>query len=286
MGIKFETVSYHYSGHTNAVYEAIRDITLEIQAKGEFIAIVGHTGSGKSTLVQHMNALIFPSSGTVDIFGSRVTSKRNKNIKYNDLRRRVGLVFQFPEYQLFEETVEKDIMFGPLNFKVDLETAKAKALKCIRLVGLDEKYLTRNPFNLSGGEKKRVSIAGILAIDPDILVLDEPTSGLDPVGRKAMMDLFQEIQDKTGKSIIVITHDMDLVYRYASRVLVLKEGRLLFDGSPDALFRRDDLADFKLEDPGIVSVLRKIRDSFGLDIDIYQKNIDGAVAEVKRGMAK
>ena len=286
MGIQFETVSYHYAGHTNVVYEAIREITLSIEAKGEFIAIVGHTGSGKSTLVQHMNALIFPTSGSVDIFGSKVTAKRDKHIRYNDLRRRVGLVFQFPEYQLFEETVEKDIMFGPLNFKVDPETAKAKAKECIQLVGLDEKYLTRNPFNLSGGEKKRVSIAGILAIDPEILVLDEPTSGLDPVGRKAMMELFKDIQAKTGKSIIVITHDMDLVYRYASRVLVLKEGRLLFDGGPDALFKRADLADFKLEDPGIVAVMRKIRDTLGYDIDIYQRNLDDAVAELIKGMAK
>jgi energy-coupling factor transport system ATP-binding protein len=285
MGIRFERVSYHYSGNAKRPYEAIKDISLEIAAKNEFIALVGHTGSGKSTLAQHMNALVFPSEGTVELFGNRITSKRNKTIHYNDLRRKVGLVFQFPEYQLFEETVEKDIMFGPLNFRVPLEEARELAKRAIGLVGLDESYLRRNPFNLSGGEKKRVSIAGILALDPEILVLDEPTSGLDPAGKIQMMDLFASIQKQTEKTIIVISHDMDLVYRYATRVLVLDQGSLVFDGSPGNLFRRRDLASLHLDYPQTIRVLKQLNATLGLKLDVYQKTVEAAAAELKRGLS-
>ncbi len=286
MGIRFEHVSYHYSGNAKRPYEAIKDITLEIQSKNEFIALVGHTGSGKSTLAQHMNALVFPSEGKVELFGNIITSKRNKAIRYNDLRRKVGLVFQFPEYQLFEETVEKDIMFGPLNFKVPLEEARELAKRAIALVGLDESYLRRNPFNLSGGEKKRVSIAGILALDPEILVLDEPTSGLDPAGKIQMMELFKSIQQRTEKTIIVISHDMDLVYRYASRVLVLDQGSLVFDGKPVDLFRRGDLARLHLDYPQTVRVLERVNAALGLHLDVFQKTVEEAAAELKRGLSR
>lgn len=280
MGIRFEHVSYHYQGPTKRPYEAIKDISLEIQSTNEFIALVGHTGSGKSTLAQHMNALVFPTEGTVTLFGKTITAKRDKTIKYNDLRRKVGLVFQFPEYQLFEETVEKDIMFGPLNFHVSMEEAQALAKKAIRLVGLDESYLRRNPFNLSGGEKKRVSIAGILALDPEILVLDEPTSGLDPLGKVQMMELFLSIQKETQKTIILITHDMDLVYQYASRVIVLDKGTLVFDGKPDVLFRQSDLPLKHLDYPQTIRVLKAIRDELKIPLDIYQKTVDESVKEI------
>jgi energy-coupling factor transport system ATP-binding protein len=199
MGIHFEQVDYSYTGKTPGYYEAIKDITVSIDGKDEFIALVGQTGSGKSTLAQHMNALVFPTAGSVTIFDATITQKRNRKINYNHLRKKVGLVFQFPEYQLFEETVEKDIMFGPLNFKVDESEAKEMALKALKLVGLSEAYLKRNPFNLSGGEKKRVSFAGILALDPDVLVLDEPTSGLDPMGKRQLMELFLSIHEQTHK---------------------------------------------------------------------------------------
>jgi energy-coupling factor transport system ATP-binding protein len=286
MGIRFEHVSYHYIGNSKRPYEAIRDINLDIDAKDEFIALVGHTGSGKSTLAQHMNALVFPAEGTVHLFGHAITSKRNKKVRYNDLRRRVGLVFQFPEYQLFEETVEKDILFGPLNFHVPLEEAKERAIRAIRLVGLDESYLKRNPFNLSGGEKKRVSIAGILALDPDVLVLDEPTSGLDPMGKVQMMDLFESIRRETRKSIIVITHDMDLVYRYASRVLVLEKGSLVFDGTPDALFRKEGLESWHLDYPQTIRVLKHLNETFGWSLDCYQPTCEAAYAELKKAVTK
>lgn len=276
MGIRFEHVSYHYSGQAKRPYEAIKDITLSIESTNEFIALVGHTGSGKSTLAQHMNALVFPSEGAVTLFGRTITSKRDKTIKYNDLRRKVGLVFQFPEYQLFEETVEKDIMFGPLNFHIPFAEARELAVKAIHLVGLDESYLRRNPFNLSGGEKKRVSIAGILAMDPEILVLDEPTSGLDPKGKIQMMELFQSIQRETKKTIILITHDMDLVYRYANRVIVLDAGQLVFDGTPDDLFKRHDLEKRHLDYPQTIRVLNAINQTLGSNISVYQKTVDDA----------
>jgi energy-coupling factor transport system ATP-binding protein len=277
VGIRFRQVSYAYPGYGLGTYEAIRDITLDIAAKGEFIALVGQTGSGKSTLAQHMNALIFPTAGTVEIFGSVVSSKRDKNVRYNELRRKVGLVFQFPEYQLFEETVEKDIMFGPLNFKVPEATAREMAAEALRLVGLGTGYLNRNPLNLSGGEKKRVSIAGILAMDPAILVLDEPTSGLDPRGKQTMMELFRSLRATTGKTIVVITHDMDLVYEYMDRVLVLDKGALAFDGTPDALFRRTDLDALHLDHPATVKVLRAVSARLGVELDVYQKDVASAV---------
>ena len=284
MGIQFKQVNFSYTGMQKGYYEAIKDINLKIESKGEFITLVGQTGSGKSTLAQHMNALVFPTSGSLEIFGKKVTAKRDRHIKYNDIRQKVGLVFQFPEYQLFEETVEKDIMFGPLNFHKTEEEAKALAKKALQMVGLSDHYLNRNPFNLSGGEKKRVSIAGILALDPQVLVLDEPTSGLDPKGKRQLMDLFKSIQEETGKTILVITHDMDLVYEYAKRVIVLDKGNLVFDGTPDVLFRMDDLSKFHLDYPQTIRVLKGINERFNTSIDVYQKTVHDATEAIKRGL--
>ncbi|HOW37687.1 MAG TPA: energy-coupling factor transporter ATPase [Candidatus Izemoplasmatales bacterium] len=286
MGIQFTKVNYRYPGWGRETYGAIADVTLSISAKDEFIALVGHTGSGKSTLAQHMNALMFPTSGTVEIFGIPVTAKRNKKTDYNSLRKRVGLVFQFPEYQLFEETVEKDIMFGPRNFRITEEDAREMAKNALKMVGLSENYLRRNPFNLSGGEKKRVSIAGILAMNPDVLVLDEPTSGLDPRGKHTLMELFRSIREETGKTIIFITHDMDLVYRYADRVLVLEAGSLVFDGTPDKLFRDPDLERWHLDYPATLSVLDNVKKSLGWDLDIYQNTVGKAADELKRAVRR
>lgn len=285
MGIRFKRVTHEYASYSDKTYKAIQNISLNILSKDEVIALVGHTGSGKSTLARHMNALIFPTDGSVEIFGNEITSKRNSKIKYNNIRKQVGLVFQFPEYQLFEETVEKDIMFGPLNFKVPLEEAKVLARNALELVGLDESYLERNPFNLSGGEKKRVSIAGILAIDPDILVLDEPTSGLDPAGRDTLMQLFDDIHQKTKKTIIIITHDMDLVYKYFNRVIVLKDGKLSYDGTPDNLFRSDLLEVNNLDLPNTIKTLKYLNKECNLNLDIYKKTVDEVIKEINRGVS-
>jgi len=282
MGIRFNEVSYQYNSLSNISASAIYQISLSIEETGEFIALVGHTGSGKTTLAKHMNALIFPTVGSVEIFDKVITKKRNKKISYNDIRQNVGLVFQFPEYQLFEETVLKDVMFGPLNFHYDKEQAKELAMDAIRLVGLDESYFDRNPYNLSGGEKKRVSIAGILAMDPKILVLDEPTSGLDPQGKKVLMELFLNIHKKTDKTVIIITHDMDLVYEYFNRVLVMNEGQKVFDGSPDDLFKNDQLIQSYLDYPNSIKVLRHLNHVHDLNLNIYQKTIDGVIKEIQK----
>lgn len=282
MGIRFNRVTHEYPSYSKKTYKAIQDISLNIEENNEIIALVGHTGSGKSTLAKHMNALIFPTSGSVEIFGNTITKKRDKKIKYNSIRKNVGLVFQFPEYQLFEETVEKDVMFGPMNFKVSKEEARIRAKEALELVGLDDSYFDRNPFNLSGGEKKRVSIAGILALEPDILVLDEPTSGLDPEGKYTLMNLFKDIHQKTKKTIIIITHDMDLVYQYFNRVIVLKDSKLSFDGTPDDLFKSNRLVENHLDLPNTVKTLKHLKESMNLDLDIYKKTAQEVIEEINR----
>ncbi|MGL4374761.1 MAG: energy-coupling factor transporter ATPase, partial [Turicibacter sp.] len=209
MDIKFDQVSHIYNINTPMEQRAIFDIDFEVKTN-EFVAIIGHTGSGKSTLIQHMNGLLKPTQGKIIIGEHKICAdEKNKNLK--SVRQHVGLVFQFPEYQLFEETVEKDIMFGPMNYGVSEEEARIRAKETIDIVGLDESILEQSPFHLSGGQMRRVAIAGILAMNPDILVLDEPTAGLDPQGQKEMMTIFKELHEVHHKTIILVTHDMDLV---------------------------------------------------------------------------
>lgn len=222
MSIKFEKVNYTYSLNTPFKYVALKDIDLDI-TPNKITAIIGATGSGKSTLVQHLNALLIPTGGTVTVF-ERMISSLEKPKKLKDLRKKVGLVFQFPEYQLFEETVEKDICFGPKNF--NMEDAEKRALDCLKLVSLDPNIKQKSPLDLSGGQKRRVAIAGILAMDPDVLVLDEPTAGLDPKGAKDMMNLFQSINQTMKKTIIIVTHDMEHVLNYCDEVVVMDKGRV------------------------------------------------------------
>ncbi len=268
MAIKFERVSYTYHGPDQKAYLALSDISVNINKTGEFITLIGETGSGKTTFAQHMNALLQPSEGRVHIFGVKIdhNTKKEGKVKLNPIRKKVGLVFQFPEYQLFEETVEKDIMFGPKNFGIAEEEAKKLAKQMIEVVGLDESYLAKSPFNLSGGEKKRVSIAGILAMEPDILILDEPTSGLDPIGRNALLKVFFDIHQKLNKTVVIITHDMNTVYEYAKRVLVMREGVLVFDGSALDLFSKKNINKWHLDVPDIVKLKHALEDKFGLQL--------------------
>lgn len=271
MAIKFEQVSFKYPSFDGSDFSALKDINLDIAEKGEFITLIGETGSGKSTLVQHMNALIRPTTGSVTIYGIKIEkdTKKKGKVKLNPLRQRVGLVFQFPEYQLFEETVLKDIIFGPKNFGVKEDVAIERAKEIIKHVGLDEEYLKRSPFNLSGGEKKRVSIAGILAMEPDILVLDEPTSGLDPKGRDSLLKLFMDIHTKLNKTVIIITHDMNTVYKYATRVLVMNEGYLVYDGLPKELFSKENIEKWNLDIPDIITITRQLEEK--LDVKFKQQ---------------
>ena len=277
MGISFKEVAYKYDNFGKKVESAIENINLKIEKNDEFIFLVGHTGSGKSTLSLHMNALYFPTSGEIDICGTTITAKRNLKTKYNDIRRKVGLVFQFPEYQLFDETVEKDIAFALRNFKVDEETIKEQVKHTSKLVGLEESLLEKSPFMLSGGQKKRVSIAGILAMNPDILILDEPTSGLDPQGRDEIMELLVNLNKEYHKSIIVIAHDMNLVSKYAKRVICMNKGKIVFDGTKEELFRRSNLQEMNLSLPDSMKIMKDLNDKLGLDLDIYQENPEDVV---------
>jgi energy-coupling factor transport system ATP-binding protein len=261
MGIQFKNVSYAYSGLKTS-YDAIKNIDLNIEAKGEFIAIVGHTGSGKSTLVQHMNALLLPNSGNVVVFGQNLPPKKKEKINY--LRQKVGLVFQFPEYQLFEETIIKDIMFGPKNFHLKDEEALKRAKKAASIVGISESLYEQSPFRISGGQMRRVAVAGILAMEPEILVLDEPTRGLDPKGRKDLMAIFKSIHDTEDKTIILISHDMDLVSEYAKRVIVLKDGNIVFDGKKEDLFNHKDFDQFHLDLPTPLKILNHLNETLNL----------------------
>jgi energy-coupling factor transport system ATP-binding protein len=235
MDIIFKNVEHRYQVQTPFEKRALYDINLDIKT-GSYVAIIGHTGSGKSTLLQHLNGLLQPTKGSVTI-GNRtiVGGKKEKNLK--PLRKKVGIVFQFPEHQLFEETVEKDICFGPINFGVSEEEAKRKAKECLSLVGLPEEVLTKSPFDLSGGQMRRVAIAGVLAMEPEVLVLDEPTAGLDPRGRREIMDMFAHLHQQKQLTIVLVTHSMEDAARYADEIVIMNKGTIAKRGTPEAIFR-------------------------------------------------
>ncbi|WP_294604544.1 energy-coupling factor transporter ATPase [uncultured Lactobacillus sp.] len=247
MSIKFEDVSYIYSPDTPLEKKGLDNVSFELQ-EGSFNAIIGHTGSGKSTLMQHFNALIRPTSGKIEIAGTTITPETtNKNLK--ELRRHVSLVFQFPEAQLFENTVIDDIAFGPKNFGYDNEKAFASARFWLKKVGLPEEIGKRSPFELSGGQMRRVAIAGVMAYEPEILCLDEPAAGLDPEAREQMMALFSEYQ-KEGHTVILVTHNMDDVANYAENVLVMEHGKMIKQATPREIFKdRNWLQEHHLEEP-------------------------------------
>lgn len=235
MGISLEDVSYTYQSGTPFERRALFDMTVTIK-DGSYTAFIGHTGSGKSTIMQLLNGLYLPTSGQVKVDDTIINSQsKNKEIK--PIRKKVGLVFQFPESQLFAETVLEDIAFGPQNFGVSKEEAEQRALESLRLVGLSDELRDQNPFDLSGGQMRRVAIAGILAMQPDILVLDEPTAGLDPQGRKELMSLFKQLH-LSGITIVLVTHLMDDVADYATAVNVMEKGRLVLSGTPKDVFQK------------------------------------------------
>ncbi len=267
MGISFKEVSHLYPGlKKNEFTGALDAINLDINDKNEFISIVGKTGSGKSTLIQHMNALILPTKGNVVIFDKVITPNKKKNPKLKEVRKRVGFVFQFPEYQLFEETVLKDIMFAPINFGMKPEEAKAKALEIAKLLKI-EHLLNKSPFNLSGGQMRKVAIAGILSYEPDILLLDEPTRGLDPKASKDIMDLFYQIHKETGKTIILITHDMNLVYQYSTRVVVMNNSHVKYDGDKVELFKSGLYLENYLVKPEVLKMIDYLNEKLNYNLD-------------------
>ncbi len=234
MGIALENVSFTYQEGTPLASAALSDVSLTIE-DGSYTALIGHTGSGKSTILQLLNGLLVPSQGSVRVFDTLITStSKNKDIR--QIRKQVGLVFQFAENQIFEETVLKDVAFGPQNFGVSEEDAEKIAREKLALVGIDESLLNRSPFELSGGQMRRVAIAGILAMEPAVLVLDEPTAGLDPLGRKELMNLFKKLH-QSGMTIVLVTHLMDDVAEYANQVYVMEKGRLVKGGKPSDIFQ-------------------------------------------------
>ena len=263
MGIKINHVFYTYQKKATNATLALNDVSFEIE-DNDFISIVGETGSGKSTLAQTFNALIFPDEGEVQTGDYVISYKNRKSRSLKGLRKHVGLVFQFPEYQLFEETVEKDVAYGVKNFGVKGEEALNRAHEALKQVGLDESYYKRTPFDLSGGEKRKVAIAGILAINPDILVFDEPTAGFDPQSSKELMELICEFH-KQGKTIVIITHDMDLVNTYTKKVFMMEQGKLAFQGTPSDLFSFIKGYD-RLDTPSVIKVAEKLKEK-GMDID-------------------
>ena len=258
MGIALENVSFTYQEGTPLASTALSDVSLTIE-DGSYTALIGHTGSGKSTILQLLNGLLVPSQGSVRVFDTLITStSKNKDIR--QIRKQVGLVFQFAENQIFEETVLKDVAFGPQNFGVSEEDAEKIAREKLALVGIDESLFNRSPFELSGGQMRRVAIAGILAMEPAILVLDEPTAGLDPLGRKELMNLFKKLH-QSGMTIVLVTHLMDDVAEYANQVYVMEKGRLVKGGKPSDVFQDVVfMEEVQLGVPKITSFCKRLAD--------------------------
>ena len=277
MSITFKEVEHIYSENTPFAYHALKGVNLKITDQS-FTAIIGQTGSGKSTLIQHINALLLPTSGSINIDEYLITAT-DKPSKLKPLRKKAGLVFQFPEYQLFEETIEKDIIFGPMNFGVSEEEAKKIAHNVLKTVGLDESYLNKSPFDLSGGQKRRVAIAGILAMNPDILILDEPTAGLDPQGTNEMMSLFKRINE-SGKTIILVTHDMNHVLQYCDEVVVMNHGKVEKHDTVTNVFKDSEyLNSLGIDLPIITNFIIKLNNQ-GFNLDSSINNIDHLVLAI------
>lgn len=271
MSITFEKVSHVYGEGTPFSFLALKEVTAEIK-KRSMTAIIGHTGSGKSTFVQHLNGLLLPTDGTVTV-GEYIISADKKPEVMKPLRKKCGLVFQFPEYQLFEETIEKDIIFGPINFGIDENTAKQNAKKALKAVGLDESYLERSPFDLSGGQKRRVAIAGILVMEPEILVLDEPTAGLDPQGAKEMMSLFKNLNQQ-GTTILLVTHDMNQVLEYCDEAIVMSEGQVVKSGTVQEIFSEPKYLDaLSIELPILTQIIHQLN-AQGFELDTAITNLE------------
>lgn len=281
MDITFKNVTYIYQKKSPFEHKAIDNLSFHIPS-GSFIAIIGHTGSGKSTLIQHLNGLSIPSEGEVIIGDFKLSNeKKIKNMK--ELRSKVGVVFQYPEHQLFEETVAKDIAFGPENFGVPQGVIEKRTKDVIRAVRLPEELLERSPFDLSGGQQRRVAIAGVLAIEPDVLVLDEPTAGLDPRGQKEMMDMFYDLHQEQGLTTILVTHSMEDALKYADHILILNKGTKFMEGTPQEIFsQKEALQSVQLDVPEIVQFLNGFEEKTGKKIPFENQSVEDIAKSIKQ----
>jgi energy-coupling factor transport system ATP-binding protein len=287
MDISLQKVEYRYQANTPFERLALKNVSIDIP-EGTYLAIIGHTGSGKSTVLQHLNALLKPTSGKVIIGETEIiASQKQKDLK--KVRKKVGIVFQFPEQQLFEETVEKDICFGPINFGVSEEVAKRRAKEVIQQVGLSEEVLQRSPFDLSGGQMRRVAIAGVLAMEPEVIVLDEPTAGLDPRGRKEIMNMFYDLHKTNKLSTILVTHSMEDAARYADQIIIMHKGEVYKKGTPEEIFASPEgLIELGVDVPEVVRFQRNFEKTFNRKLNkicLTTEQLAEAIADcLKRGM--
>ena len=282
MSVKVEKLNYTYSEGTALESVALKDISFEIE-NGSFVGIIGHTGSGKSTLIQHLNGLIKASSGKIYFNDKDIYAD---DYKLKEHRQKVGLVFQYPEHQLFEVDVISDVCFGPLNEGLSKEEAFERAKEALSLVGMDEKYYDKSPFELSGGQKRRVAIAGVLAMKPEVLILDEPTAGLDPMGREEILEEVSRLQKASKMSVVLVSHSMEDVSKYADKILVMNKGELVLDGTPKEVFKNIELLEsIGLRAPEITYIVRDLR-KLGLDIDDDISSVEEAKDAILKALGK
>jgi energy-coupling factor transport system ATP-binding protein len=282
MSIILDHVNYIYDEDTAMAHAALIDVNLEIP-KGQFIGLIGHTGSGKSTLIQHMNGLVKPTSGTVYFDGEDINEQGFSKKK---LRSKVGLVFQYPEHQLFETDCFKDVCFGPKNLGLSQKEVELRAYEALKQVGFDDEYFYQSPFDLSGGQKRRVAIAGVLAMKPDVLILDEPTAGLDPQGRDDILGLISKLHKETGITIILVSHSMEDVADYVDRIIVMNKGRVAFDDVPKNVFAcYKELEEIGLAAPQVTYVMQELA-AAGLNVDTEATTITEAKNEILKALGR
>lgn len=276
--LEIKNLSHVYSAGTPFQHAALHDVSLCIE-RGEFIGLIGHTGSGKSTLIQHLNGLLKPTSGKVLFQGEDIW----KDVKFTrETRYHVGLVFQYPEYQLFEETVFKDIAFGPKNMGLSEEEIRARVLRAAGFVGIAESELEKSPFDLSGGQKRRVAIAGVIAMEPEVLILDEPTAGLDPSGRESILQNIRDYQKAQNATVIMVSHSMEEIASNVSRLVVMNDGAVVMTGSPREVFANaQELMAIGLDVPQVTRVFLRLRE-MGLDVDTSVFTVEQALAAVEK----
>ena len=282
MSIIVDNICYSYDVGTGFERQALKNISCVIN-DGEFIGLIGHTGSGKSTFIQHLNGLVKASSGAI-FYNSKNIYDEDYNMK--DLRSKVGLVFQYPEHQLFETTIFKDVCFGPKNLGLGVVQAETRALKALHMVGLPDDMYYQSPFDLSGGQKRRVAIAGVLAMEPEVLILDEPTAGLDPQGRDDILNCIKKLHDEMGITVILVSHSMEDVANYVDRIMVMNDGVLTFDDTPKVIFSHyKELEEIGLAAPQVTYIMQDLKNA-GLDVDTSVITVDEAKTEILKALGK